>query len=120
METAYGSASVSQNGILFELATVYLSRGRIRPIASLGSGVLEVSVVGAGAAPYRGREAQQWSAAVDAGLGIALEVVAPLALAAELHGLLASPHPAVHFVDTHAATIGYPSMVASLALEVTP
>jgi hypothetical protein len=120
VETAYGSASVSQNLMLFELATAYLSRGRIRPIASLGSGVLEVSVVGTGAAPYRGREAQQWSAAIDAGLGIAFEIVAPLAVAAELHGLLASPHPAVRFVDTRAATIGYPSMVASLALEVTP
>ena len=36
----------------------------------------------------------------------------------ELHALVASPHPVVRFVDTRAATIGYPSLMLTLALQV--
>ena len=68
----------------------------------------------------RGREAQKWSATIDAGLGIALGVAAHWAVATELHALVASPHPVVRFIDARAATIGYPSMIATLALQVTP
>jgi len=40
------------------------------------------------------------------------------ALVTELHALLASPHPGVGFVDTRAATIGYPALMLTLALRV--
>ena len=87
---------------------------------SLGAGVLHVAVVGTGAAPYEGREPQQWSAAFDGGLGVAFALGSRAALVTEIHALMASPHPVVRFVDTRAATIGYPSMIVSLALRVAP
>ena len=92
----------------------------IRPIVSLGAGALNVAVVGTGAAPYEGREPQRWSAAFDGGVGVAFAVGSRAALVTELHALLASPHPVVRFVDTRAATIGYPSLILTLALQVAP
>jgi len=39
---------------------------------------------------------------------------------AELHALLASPHPVIRFIDTRAAIVGYPSLILTLALRVAP
>lgn len=118
VETAYGSATVSQSLALAEVAAVFRSDKRIRPVLSLGAGALNVAVVGTGAAPYEGRGPQQWSAAFDAGVGIAVAVGARAALVTELHALLAAPHPVVRFVDMRAGTIGYPSLLLTAALQV--
>ena len=79
-----------------------------------------MAVAGTGAAPYEGREPQRWSAAFDGGVGVAFAVGSHAAFVTELHALVASPHPVVRFVDARAATIGYPSVIVSLALRVTP
>jgi hypothetical protein len=89
-------------------------------MASVGAGVLNVAVAGTGAAPYESREPQRWSAAFDAGVGVAFAVGSHAALVTEAHALVASPHPVVRFVDTRAATIGYPSVMVTLALRVAP
>ena len=81
----------------------------LRPVVSVGAGALNVAVSGTGAAPYEGREPQRWSAAFDGGVGVAFAVRSRAALVTELHALVAAPHPVVRFVDTRAATIGYPS-----------
>jgi hypothetical protein len=120
VRNAYGSATLSQNLGLLELATVLRSHERFRPLASLGAGVSNVSIQGTGAAPYQGRGAHQWSAAIDAGLGIALAFGARSAVVTELHALLAVPHPVVRFMDASAATVGYPSLILTLALQVSP
>ena len=85
---------------------------------SLGAGVLNVAVVGTGTAPYEGREARQWSAAFDVGAGVALAIGSRAALVSEVHALMASPHPVVRFADTNTATIGFPSLIYTLALQV--
>jgi hypothetical protein len=118
VENAYGSATLSQSVALAELAAVFRHDKRIRLMSSLGVGALNVAVAGTGAAPYEDREPQQWSAAVDGGVGMALAIGTRAALVTELHALLASPHPVVRFVDTRAATIGYPSLILTLALQV--
>jgi hypothetical protein len=120
VDTSYGSAALSQTMALFEGAAIFRRGKRIRPTLSVGAGVLHVAVVGTGAAPYEGREPQQWSAAFDGGVGVAFTVGSRTALVTEVHALVASPHPVVRFVDTHAATIGYPSVIVSLALRVAP
>jgi hypothetical protein len=33
---------------------------------------------------------------------------------------VASPHPSIRFVDSVPATMGYPSLMLTLALQVTP
>jgi hypothetical protein len=79
-----------------------------------------VAVLGTGTAPFEGREPQRWSAAFDGGLGVGFGVGPRSALVAELHALVAEPHPVVRFVDIRAATLAYPSVIVTLALEVAP
>jgi hypothetical protein len=120
VETANGSAELSQTIGLFELGVGFRNDQRIRPTLSLGAGLLSVGMVGSGKSPYEGREGRQQSAVFDAGLGGAVALRSRVALAVELHAFLASPHPEVRFLQTRAATIGYPSFVLLLALQVEP
>ena len=120
VDSAYGSASLSQTTALLECAAIFRRDKRVSPAFSVGAGVLHLAIAGTGAAPYEGRDTQRWSAAFDAGAGVGVAVGARAALVTELHALLASPHPVVRFVDTRAATIGYPSFILTLALRVAP
>jgi hypothetical protein len=119
VETTYGFATVAQNLVLFELAAVFRGDKRVRPIVSLGAGALNVSVTGAGPSSYDIREPRRWSAAFDAGVGASFAIHRRAALATELHALLAAPHPFVRFLDMTAGTIGYPSLLLTLTLQVT-
>src|SRR5262249_5634331 len=74
VDTAYGSALLSQSLALAELAAVFRRDKRVRPVFSLGAGVVGVEVAGTGAAPYEGREPRRWSAAVDGGVGLAVAI----------------------------------------------
>jgi hypothetical protein len=118
VETVYGSAALSQTMALAEFVAMFRRGKRVRPLLSAGAGFLNVAVVGTGAAPYEGRERQRWSAALDGGAGVAFVIGSRAALVTELHALVASPHPVVRFVDVRAATVGYPSVVLTLALQV--
>ena len=120
VDSAYGSATLSQTLALLEVAAIFRSDKRLRPSVSVGAGALDVTIVGTGAAPYEGRETQRWSAAIDGGVGLGLALGSRAALVTELHGLVAAPHPVVRFVDTRAATVGYPSFLLTLALRVAP
>jgi hypothetical protein len=120
IETTDGSATVSQSLVLAEFAAVFRSDGRLHPILSVGAGALDVAVLGTGAVPFEGREPQRWSAAFDGGLGVGFGLGSHSALVAELHALIAEPHAVVRFVDIRAATVGYPAVIATLALEVAP
>jgi hypothetical protein len=118
--TANGSATITQDFALLELTAVLRAAERVRPMASLGSGLLSVKAAGTGKPPYEGREAHQWSAAIDAGLGVALAFRSRAAMVAELHALLAWPHPVVRVLDERTATMAYPSLIFTLALQVAP
>ena len=120
VETVYGSATLAQTVALAEAVAVFRGDKRLRPFASIGAGALNVAVSGVGAGQYEGRTPQQWSAAFDGGVGVALVLRSRAALVTELHGLVAAPHPVVRFADTRAATIGYPSVILTLALQVAP
>ena len=77
---------------------------------------LQVQSDGAGAWPYAGVRTSRWVAALDAGVGLLATAGADLAFAFELHGLLAFPHPTVRFNDVETATVGFPSILASLTM----
>jgi hypothetical protein len=119
IETDYGSATVSQSIGTVEAGAIWRRAKRVRPSVFLGAGVLHVSVLGAGHSPYEGREPDRWSVAFAGGVGVAFALRSQLALTTELAALMATPHPTVRFVDTKAATIGFPSLLLSLALQVT-
>lgn len=120
VETADGSATVAQELALAEFAAVFRPDKRLRPRLSVGAGALDVAVLGTGTAPFEGREPQRWSAALDGGLGVGVGVGSHSALVAELHALVAEPHPVVRFVNVRAATVAYPAVIVTLALEVAP
>jgi hypothetical protein len=119
VDSRYGSATLSQSLALLELAGGFRSGTRVRVTASVGAGALNVNVAGIGAAPYEGRDPQRWSAIFGGGLGVALAISTRATLATELQALVASPHPVVRFVDTRAATVGYPALLLALTLQVT-
>jgi hypothetical protein len=118
VRTAYGTASVAQTMALLEFALAPGADQRIHPLLSLGGGVINVAVAGTGVPPYEGLKAQQWSAAVDAGAGVAVALNSRTTLNTELHALLASPRPVVRFIDSKAATIGSPTLMFFLTLRV--
>ena len=118
VSNVYGTATVSQTMALLELGLALGSDQRIQPLLSLGGGVLNVAVAGTGDTPYEGLKSRQWSAAVDAGAGLAVALGSRAALISEIHALLASPHPVVRFIDTKAATIGNPTLMFTLTLRV--
>jgi hypothetical protein len=95
IETAYGSAELSQTIGLVEVGSAFRNGKRLRPMVSVGAGLLKVSMAGVGKPPYEGREGHQRSAVFDAGVGGALALRSRVALIAELHTFLASPHPEV-------------------------
>jgi len=116
--TTAGSATLAQNLALLEMAAVFRGDKRVHPILSLGAGALNVSAMGVGASPSESREPQSWSAAFDAGVGVSFGIHRRAALASEVHAALAAPHPFVRFRDIRAATIGYPSLLLALTLQV--
>ena len=120
IDSAHGTASLSQNMGLAELAAVFRDGKRVQPSITLGAGVLDVAVLGTGVAPYEGREPRRWSAAFDAGVGVAFALGPRAAVVTELHALIAAPHVVVRFADTRAATIGFPSLILTIALQVAP
>jgi hypothetical protein len=120
IDTAHGSATISQSLALAELAAVFRPERSFHPMLSLGAGALNVAILGTGAAPFEGRDPHRWSAAFDGGVGVWFGVSSRAALVAELHALVAEPHPVLRFVDIRAATVAYPSVMLTLALEVAP
>ncbi len=120
LETEYGSATLAQTVALAEAVAVFRGDKRLRPFVSVGAGAVNVAVSGMGAGQYEGRAPQRWCAAFDGGVGIAVAIRSRAAVVTELHGLVATPHPVVRFADTRVATIGYPSVILTLALQVTP
>lgn len=118
IETAYGSAELSQTIGLVEVGPVFRNGKRLRLGVSVGAGFLKVNMLGVGKPPYEGREEHRWSAVFDAGVGGALALQSRVALVTELHVFLASPHPEVRFLRMRTATIGYPSFFLLLALQV--
>jgi hypothetical protein len=118
VETLKGSASVGQALGLFELGGLFRSGARLRPIAGIGGGLLHVDSDGDGIWPYQGNRQSAWAAVVDGGLGVLTELGARVALALEAHAFLALPHPYVRFVDTNAATVGFPAVSVAFTLVV--
>ncbi len=118
VETPKGSATVGQALGLFELGGLFRSGARLRPMASIGGGLLRVDSDGDGIWPYQGNRQSAWTAVVDGGLGVLTEIGTEVALALETHAFLALPRPYVRFVDSNAATVGFPAVTVAFTLVV--
>jgi len=111
-----GSALVSQSFALVELAAALRPGRRLRPGLSLGVGTLRDEIRGEGIWPYQGREDAQWALALDAGLGLLLQVSHGVSFALEGHALVAVPHATVRFDKLEAARLGFPAVLGSLSM----
>jgi hypothetical protein len=116
VDTTLGSAAVAQTLGLAELGLLFRAGRRVRPLVSVGGGVLHVQSDGAAMTPYLGNNAGRWAGVADGGVGVLFGDGGDLAAALELHAFLAFPHPVIRFVDVDAATIGRPSLMATLTL----
>jgi hypothetical protein len=120
LETPRGTAVIAQEIGLFEVGVVFRRDRRLRPAFTIGGGVLHVGSEAQGSFPYVGQQDQRWAGLFDAGAGLIAAIGGQLALALEVHILLASPHPVVRFVDLDAATVARPAVWTTLTLVAWP
>jgi hypothetical protein len=110
------TAQVAQHFALVGVGFRFRANARVRPILSLGAGVLHTSVEGRGDWPYVGVAASRWSFLLDAGIGARVALGSRYDLAMEAHAQLAEPYPVVQFLGTDVASSGHPSQVFTLSL----
>jgi hypothetical protein len=116
VETARGTAVVSQTLGLAELGLSFRNEHRLMPLLLLGGGVLHVATDARGIAPFVGQRDSLWSALVSAGAGVVVALGGRLAVALEVHALLAAPHPVVRFADWTPATLVRPALWTTVTL----
>jgi hypothetical protein len=116
LEAAGGSASVEQGAAMIEGAAEIAHWRWFRPAVSAGAGAYYVGVDGTGTATSRGQHASGVAFALDAGLGGAVPLSSRFEAIVEVHAILAMPGLAVRFLDTDAAKIGRPSILATLTI----
>jgi hypothetical protein len=116
VESALGSAVVAQELGLLEIGATFRRGRRVRPLITLGAGAFHVRIEGQGVSPYFGQRDQSWAAMFDCGAGAYVTVSAALAIAVELHALLAAPSSFIRFDDMAAETLGRPAVWATLTL----
>jgi hypothetical protein len=120
VESAAGSASVTEDVGLLELLATPWSKAVVHPFVSLGAGTLYASVDGRPNPPYVGRQSSRWAAAVDAGIGAETRLGRRFAVSLEAHAIVAQPSPAVEFLGAPVARTGQPSVLGALSLVGWP
>ena len=116
VEAPTGSASVAQSFGLVELAVAVRPRRRFRPVLSVGAGAVYDQSDGEAVWPYQGLRQARWALALDAGIGLLVQVGDGLSFAFEVHALVSAPHSTVRFSDVEAARLGFPFLLASLTM----
>ena len=116
IETTMGSVTIGQALGLVEIGAALRPGARLRPIVTLGAGALYLESDGSGIWPYQGVRGAQWAAVTDLGIGALFGIGGQLALALELHALVAFPRPVVRFVEADVAIVGRPTLIAALTL----
>ena len=117
VETAAGSAQVTQGYGL--LGGCYRLRAgqRLRPFVALAAGMLYTSVEGRTDSPNQeGRYAAQWSFLLDGGLGASLRLRDRFYLAVAVHAQMAEPYVAIRFADRVVATSARPNLPLTLTI----
>jgi hypothetical protein len=116
VEAATGSASVEQGMALLDCVAPFWQRSWLRPHVSVGAGAYFVGVNGSGVSPHPGEHSSEFAFALDAGIGDAIPIGSRFEVVLEAHALVASPGIAIRFLDTDAARIGRPTLMATITL----
>jgi hypothetical protein len=86
---------------------------------ALGPGAHHFGVRGSAAQPFRAASDDVWSAALLAGIGAKLRILAPLSVGVELDALLLTPRPVVRFAEREVAAAGSPTAAGFVTCEVS-
>jgi hypothetical protein len=116
IETARGTAVITQELGVVELGLVFRRDHRLAPAIMLEAGVLHLGSDAQGTGPYLGQRDGRWSAVAGVGAGVVVGISGRLAIALETHVMIASPYPVVRFVDWQAATVARPASWTTLTL----
>ena len=93
------------------------SRRWLVPIASAGLGGYHLYTKGESTDPRYGRSTGHvWALLADVGAGIAARLGTSAALSLDVHGFITQPAAHLYIGDTSIATVGRPSLLASLGL----
>jgi hypothetical protein len=111
-----GSAEVEQSWALGELVVAPWPDGSWLPVFSVGAGAMHVAVKGNAAWPYRGIRSSGWFFGADAGAGLAVRLAPRFDLALEVHLMLATPEPAIHFLGHQVARVAQPALAFTLTV----
>jgi hypothetical protein len=116
VETAEGTATVSQEIGLLELVGEVAPQSWLRPSLSFGAGAYHIGVAGTATSPYAGFDGNRFVFAADAGAGLALSLTSAFALSLEGHAILVTPYPVIRFLEVETATIQNPLLSGVLTL----
>jgi hypothetical protein len=115
-----GSAQIRQQLAEVEIVRGFRAGKHVQPVLSGGGGAYRARVEGVGIAnTSTGKTSDNWSALVTAGGGVALPMVAHLALVADAHLLLTWPHTIVRFGSVEAGATGWPALLVSAGVLAT-
>jgi hypothetical protein len=115
-----GSARIRQQLAAAELVRGFRAGKRVQPVLSGGGGAYRARIEGVGIAnTSTGKTTDNWSALLTVGGGVALPIVAHLALAADAHLLLTWPHTIVRFGSVEAGATGWPALLVSAGVLTT-
>jgi hypothetical protein len=116
VEGAGESADVTQQIAMLGGVARLRHGERVRPVLSVGAGVLRTVAEGRADWPYLGRSAQRWSLLVAVGTGVWLKLGGRYDVAVELYAAFAEPYPVVTFVSSQSASLGHPDLFLTLTL----
>jgi hypothetical protein len=116
LSSASGKAFVRQELALAEF--VYApSRRWLAPVFSIGLGGYHLYTRGESTDPKYGDDTKQaWAILADAGVGVAARITPAAAVLLDVHGFITQPSTHLYIGDASIATVGRPSMMASLGL----
>jgi hypothetical protein len=108
INAAAGSATIREELAIADIALAPVNRtGVWVPVFSLGVGALHLRAEGRAVPPFESRVADAWAFAAEAGVGLAVHLVDPLALVGEARAAIVAPRPVVQIGNEEAANTGF-------------
>jgi hypothetical protein len=107
VDSTQGTAEVSQQFALAEVALRFRLDARLQPFLSAGAGALHVSAIGKPASIYeQGLTKDRVALLADLGTGLRLSITRRFELALEVHAQAAHPYPTIRFFGVDVASEG--------------
>jgi hypothetical protein len=116
VETADGRVRVTQQFATLGAAFRWRHDKTLWPFVSLSAGALHTSLAGQSDVGTQGHDLGQWSALLDGGAGMGVQLSRRFFATFAAHLQIAQPYVAVHILDAVAATSGRPNLLFTLTL----